>query len=138
MDPGSRSAYLRFVREVLVLAILLAAIGWWPTDRWGGSAATTAMLAGLGITVLASLVGGIPIAIGFASSDPKSRVVLLQGSIASRFFVALVLIAGALISGWFARAPLAVWFVLGYLALLAPDIRFARRALASPLGSEKR
>jgi hypothetical protein len=126
--------YARFVAGVLAVAGLLALLGWWPTVRWGGEVAVRAMFGALGAASLASILGSVPLALlGRGKIDPKSAVVMLQGSMAVRFFVALVLVVVALVLELFARPPFVVWFFVGYAVLLALDVAYARRALPGSL-----
>ncbi|HRC86366.1 MAG TPA: hypothetical protein PK413_12215 [Thermoanaerobaculia bacterium] len=119
------------------MSLFLVAIGWGPTVRWGGESGPRAMLLALGACAFASLVGGVPVALAQASGDPRRAVTAVLGSLALRFFVALAMIVSTLLSGKVAQAPLLIWFVLGYFALLALDALYARSATRARPTSEK-
>lgn len=137
---ANRSPASKRVLHLLALAVLLTAVmvavGYVPTRRLGGPGAVSAMLAGCGISLVASVVGSVPIVL--ASRGPGQRMppaVML--STALRFLVVLILALSAALSGWFERAPLLVWVGISYVLLLVADTIYAVR-LAGPAGTSEK
>ena len=87
------------------------------------------MLAGCGIGVLASALGGAPVALARRGS-PGARMPAALASMALRSpgGPALSGLAVAL-SGWFERGPLLIWMAIRYVAQLVVDTRYALRGL---------
>ena len=136
---GQRArAYGSFAAVAAGVTLLLASVGWFPTRWLAGPAGTPAMLAGCGIALAASLVGGLPIACGGhgggGSGPGAAAVVRALAGIGLRLAVAVVLAAAAALSGRFAVAPLVAWTALSYLVLLAVDTRFALAAARAESG----
>jgi hypothetical protein len=128
---GSRprtAEYLRFLAWTLGLAAIIALLGYLPTKRWGGEGAVRAMLAGCGVTVVASALGGVPVML-FSGAAAGTTGAL--AGMALRFGAALVLTLAAALSGEFERGPLLVWVGLSYMVLLVVDTRFALGSLGS-------
>lgn len=125
--PPRTAAYLRFLAWTVALAALIALLGYLPTKRWGGEGAVRAMLAGCGVGVVASALGGVPVML-LAGSGAGVATVVLAG-MAVRFVAALGLALAAALSGELERGPLLVWVALSYMALLVVDTRFALGSL---------
>ena len=119
--------YLRFLAWAAVVAGLIAALGWVLARRWAGEDAGPAWLVGCVLSLLASAVGGIPVARARRSADPAARVPAMMAAMALRFAILLVLGAAAGWSGEFARGPLLLGAAASYLALLVVDTRYAVR-----------
>lgn len=118
--------YLRFLAWVAGAVILIIVVGALPTRRLGGEAAIPAMIAGCVIGALASAAGGIPVALARKSTapDPAARLNAMMLSMGLRLAVVVALGAAALAIG-FERKPLLLWIAIGYLVLLAVDVRYA-------------
>lgn len=126
--PSRIAAYLRFLAWTVAVAALIALLGYLPTKRWGGEGAVRAMLAGCGVAVVASGLGGLPVLL-FAGTAGGTTGAL--AGMALRFGAALVLTLAAALSGEFERGPLLVWVGLSYMVLLIVDTRFALGSLGS-------
>lgn len=74
---------------------------------------------GLGIALVAALVGLVPHAV--SGGDPRQRVGATLAGMLIRFVLLLGLLLPLLLSGRTAKAPLAVWAVIGYIMLLAVE-----------------
>lgn len=129
---GAAGSYLRFLVWAVAAAAVVALLGWLPTRWWGGDEAVAAMLAGCGVSVLASALGGVPIALArgagpapAASAAPAARLQALLMAMAVRFGAVAVLAAAAVLSGLFLRAPLLIWVAVSYAAELVVDTRYA-------------
>jgi hypothetical protein len=122
------AGYLRFAATVLVVGAAAAAIGCLPTLRLGGAAAIPALLAGSAVAVIASAIGGAPIAWSeWRGRGPQQRSQAILMATGLRLLTAVALGLAALASGRFAARPLAAWIAIGYLAQLAVDSRYAVR-----------
>ena len=117
--------YLRFSGWALAAATGAALLGYLPTLRLGGEGALPAMIAGCAVGFLASLAGGVPVALARRSPQPAVRSQALMASMAVRFGVVLALGLAAALSGLFERGPLLVWIAVSYMALLVVDTWYA-------------
>jgi len=124
--PRTAGGYLRFLLQVIALAIALGLLGALPTRRLAGEGALPALVAGCAIGVLASALGAAPVALRLGGAQAA------LASMALRFAVALGLGLAAALSGLFARGPLLVWVAISYMALLVADTRYALSALGRP------
>jgi F0F1-type ATP synthase assembly protein I len=128
--PGLPRIYLGFLASSLVIIALLLILGYEPTRRLAGRLALPAMGIGCLISLLAALVGSLPV---FLARGRKAAdtVPALLASMAVRVLTALMLLA---IAGSNAKLEplmntLVVWLLISHAALLVAEIRFARRAL---------
>lgn len=127
----SAGGYLRFLAWVVAVTAALALVGWVPTRRLGGEDAIPAMLAGCAVGILASALGGVPIALaGGARGGPAARMQALLLSMAIRLGAVVILAVAAVLSGWFPRAPLLLWVAISYVVQLVVDTRYALQASA--------
>ncbi len=108
----------------LTAAVLVA--GYWPTVRLAGSEAVGGMLAGCGISLVASWIGAIPIALARREAGVETAQAILL-STGLRFAVVLVLALSVALSGWFARPALLTWVAISYVVLLPADTLYAVR-----------
>ncbi len=125
-----RSLLLRFLALAVATAGLLMALGYLPTLRWGGETAIPAMLAGCGLSLIASLVGAVPV-LWARGQPPMVAVPAAMGSMALRLALVLVMAVAAVLSGWFATKPLLIWVAISHPVLLVIDTWFARTQLQS-------
>jgi hypothetical protein len=123
--PGAAKEYLRFLAWTVAVAAGVALLGYLPTLRWGGPGAVRAMLAGCGVGVAASGLGGIPVLL-FAGTGGATGAL---AAMAARFASALLLGLAAVLSGWFERGPLLIWVAISYAVLLIVDTRFALQGM---------
>jgi len=124
----SAGGYLRFLAWVVAVTAALALVGWVPTRRLGGEEAVPAMLAGCVVGILASALGGVPIAL--AGGSPAARMQALLFSMVIRLGAVVILAVAAVLSGWFPRAPLLLWVAISYVVQLVVDTRYALQASA--------
>jgi hypothetical protein len=129
--PGAANGFARFLGLAVAVGIAVAAAGWLPARRWGGEGALPALLAGCGIAVVASALGGVPLAL--AGTDPIRRPQAVLLALLLRLTAVLALGLAAIASGRFANRQLAIWTAAGYVAQLVVDSRYAMQApLAAP------
>jgi hypothetical protein len=124
-DARSPAAgYLRFLVWATVATLAVALLGYLPTRWWGGEGAVPAMVAGCVVGLLASLAGGVPVALG-RRAGPQAAHQMMMLAMAVRFAAALALGLAAALSGAFAVRPLLVWIAILYVALLVVDTWYA-------------
>lgn len=122
--------YLGFLASAAAILLALLLVGFEPTRRLAGQFAVPAMTIGCLISLLAALVGTLPV---FLARGRKAAdtVPALLASMVARLLTALMLLV---IAGTNPKlAPLmntlVVWLLISHAALLVAEIRFARRAL---------
>lgn len=125
-QPSALLRYARFVAWTLAACAAVLVIGYLPTRSIGGERAIAAMVAGSLISVFASLVGGIPVAL--ARRDGLGGIQSILASFALRFIVVMAAALAVALSGYFERGPLLVWVGISYLACLVVDTRYALAA----------
>ena len=133
---GAAWGYARFLGTAVAVAAAVGAAGYLPTLRLGGAVAVRALLAASVVAVAASAAGGVPIAL--AGPRPAGRPQAALVAMAVRLLTVTGLGMAAAASGRFAIRPLAIWTVIGYLAQLVVDSRYAMLAAAPPPAGEKR
>ena len=87
----------------------------------------SAMLAGIAVSLAASILGGVPVLRTELRSTPAPPLALL-GSLAVRFFFALAAAAYLILTDLVAGAPFILWLGISYLLLLPLDVRYALRS----------
>jgi hypothetical protein len=123
---GAAGGYLRFLAWAVGVTAVTVLLGWLPTRRLGGEEAVPAMLAGCTVSLLASALGGVPIALARgAGSTPQAGMQSLLMAMGVRFAAVVVLAAAAVLSGLFRTVPLLLWVAIGYGAQLVVETRYA-------------
>lgn len=122
--PPTDSPTLRELAGLALLSVATAAValavGYFPTHAVAGPEGVPAMVWGVGIALVASLVGLVPPLV-VRRRGPQGRALGLLAGTAVRFLVMLVLLLIALLGHGAAKLPLALWAVIAYLLLLAAD-----------------
>src|SRR5262245_2256751 len=128
--PSSRmiGEFAQLIGAAILGAAVLFGIGYIPTQRIGGSSAVIAMSVGIGVCVIASMLGALPVVL---TRDPRpaSRQAALLGTIAIRMIATLILFGAAALSKQFDARPMAVWTGIGYICLLGIETAVAIRVL---------
>jgi hypothetical protein len=119
--------YLRLATLLLVAGGALVLLGWLPTRRLGGTAGLQAMLAGCGVSYLASLIGALPV-IRSERRHSAEDIATFMGSMLLRMTSAAVLTVVAALQGIFELKPLILWVGISYLAFLPVDLYLSLRA----------
>lgn len=123
--------YAVFVGIGFATALVVAALGYFPTVRLRGGEGAAAMAAGCGVSWIASCIGALPTAAAL-SSRPKQAATAVLASTTIRFVTALVLVVPLVFSGWFDRTVLVLFVAVSYLMMLIADtllaVRFIGRA----------
>jgi hypothetical protein len=123
-SPTRTAGYLRFLAWVVAVSAVVALLGYLPTRRLAGDGALPALLAGCAVGIVASALGGVPIAL--AKGKPAAaRMPAVMAAMLLRLVVAMALGVAAALSGQFARGPLLLWITISYVALLVVDTRYA-------------
>ncbi|MCH9650709.1 MAG: hypothetical protein K0U98_20935 [Deltaproteobacteria bacterium] len=104
----------------------LIVIGALPTERLVGRQAFGAMVAGCCASLLASVIGALPVLL--ASAKTQRPIVVAFGAMALRLAVIVGLGLVLLLSGGFPRGPLLMWIGISYVVLLPLDTRFVMRS----------
>lgn len=113
----------------------LALLGYFPTVRLAGSEALAGMFAGIGVSLVAGLLGAVPVGLTAVRTPQKvPQAVLL--STALHLVVVLALAASVLLSGWFDRIVVGIWVGISYLAMLVVDTVFAVRLVGAGRGGK--
>ncbi len=119
--PGWFRRYLKFGVLAACVTGLLVLMGWVPTRRLAGPEGPAAMLAGCGISLAASMVGGLLV----ARDKGEAPVVQVMAAMGVRLLMAVVLTLVLALVGGLQTVPLLLWVASSYLALLVVDTRFA-------------
>ncbi len=126
MSPRQRRPLRRFLGFLCLLILVtlsLALIGWPPTRRLAGEGALSAMLAGVGVSLIASVAGGLPILV----AELRRGSAAIRDPLASLAVRLLLALAGAiyvLLLGTVAKTPFLIWVGISYLLLLPVDVRY--------------
>lgn len=136
--PGSAAGnrYLRFLLAAAAVSLALGALGWATVSR-SGSEAVAAMLAGIAVSALASVLGALPLLAAGPGTAPDRRASMALAAIGLRLLLAVVLGGLAFASGLFLVRTLLFWLAVSYLALLALDTYFALAVLRDGRATEK-
>jgi hypothetical protein len=122
--PTRTAGYLRFLAWVLAVTAAVALLGYLPTRRMAGDGALPALFAGCAIGVLASALGGVPIALS-QGKPPAERLSSVLFAMLVRLAAAVALGSLAALSGRFPQNPLLLWITISYVVLLVVDTRYA-------------
>ena len=126
--PSFVRTYVAFVGVALATASLVACLGGavvgfsWPQGRW------PSVLAGCGVSWVASCAGAIPVAMAVSARSAQTFNAIL-GSTAARFLVVLVLVVPLTYCGWFDRVTLVGSTAGSYLLMLLLDTVLAVRVI---------
>jgi hypothetical protein len=121
MPPKSfRQEYLKLATVSLLCAACLALVGYLATRTMTIQHGLSSMLLGIGVSLIAGLIGAIPV--GMAAGQPanKAPVAILTGT-ALRFLLVLLGVVLILFSGAVHRRAFIIWVVISYLVLLLVD-----------------
>lgn len=135
-ESAAGNRYLRFLLAAAAVSLAVAALGWLSVARAGGRGATLAMLAGIGISAVASALGALPLLAAGPGTAPERRASLALAAIGLRLFLAVGLGGLVWASGRFAVRPLLLWLAVSYVALLAVDTFYALAVLRGGRGRE--
>jgi hypothetical protein len=113
------------------MLVLAAALGVWPTLRWGGEGALGALAAGCGVGWIGSLAGTLPVLREVGRRPGEAPNVVALRAMAWRAVATLAAGALALFAGRWPRMPLLVWAGVAYVALLVVETRWTIRWLGA-------
>lgn len=129
-SPADGREYLGFLARALAVIAGLLVLGYVPTVRLAGDGAVPAMLAGCGLSLVASLAGTVPIVLARQRTALEAMPSVI-GSITLRIALVLALATAAALSGWFVNKPLLLWVAISHVGLLVVDTHFARTQLGA-------
>lgn len=115
-------SYARFVLLLILLAGLLGIPGLMVTRRLGGEEAVVGMVAGGGLSLLAAILGGLPLLAGRWS--PREAGTFVLSALAIRMGVTLLGVLAILLGTQIPRSAFLLWVAAGYLVFLTADIVF--------------
>ncbi len=123
-------SYLGFLKLAATILVGLFALGYLPTVRTAGEEGVSAMVAGGGVSLVASVAGTIPFLLSQART-PAEIMPAVMGSIALRLAAVVALATAVVLIGIFAIRPLLVWVGLSHAWLLVADTLWARGRVRS-------
>lgn len=135
MSAGWR-VFLQFLLLAGAVVVLLLAVGFVPTRRLAGQAGLSAMLAGCLVSLVASLVGTVPVLLARRRSHVEMVPAALAAT-ATRLGVVVTLAAAVALSGVVASKPLLLWVVISHAGLLIPDTLLSIKVLSKRELAEK-
>jgi F0F1-type ATP synthase assembly protein I len=129
-SSGLAGTYLGFLAMAAGIIALLFLVGLVPTRRLAGQLAVPAMTLGCLISLLAAMVGTLPVFLA-RGKKPADTVPTLLVSMGARLLTTLMLLVIAWTNAKLAPLmnTLVVWLLISHAALLVAEIRFTRRAL---------
>ncbi len=113
-------AYAGLALLTALTVAVVGAVGYFPTINVGGRAAIWAMLVGLLIGAVATLVGLIPV-MASLPKPPRVRHNALLFGMTIRMVATILLTAAVALSGQIAVKPLLIWVAISYVMLLGVD-----------------
>lgn len=115
-----RVSYGRFASLAVVAVLGSWLLGWLPTKQLAGDGGVLAMFAGGGLSLMASLLGTLPVALVRDRKSVEATLAVLK-SIALRLALVLSTALVVALTGPFAPTPLLLWVVICHLVLLVVD-----------------
>ncbi len=120
----ARGGYPGFLAALAGIGALLVAAGWMPTHRLAGESGIVAMLAANLLTLAASAISGLPLAVARRAGGGAGASGFLK-ALGIRFAVVVVGAAAAVAKGLVEAPAFLVWVAISYLAYLVADVRYA-------------
>ncbi len=121
----------RFGLHTLGLSAAALLLGYFPTVRLAGSATVFSMIAGVAVSLVASWVGAVPVALTRNRAAAFGPGTMAMVAMLIRFFVVLILALSIALSGKVDRAVFLIWVGISYMVLLAADTHYALRSSPS-------
>lgn len=118
--PFPRRAFLKFAGMNLCVAVVLLALGYFPTVRMLGADGIIAMLCGVAVTMLATLAGMVPVLLASHGSAQDRPQAIMMG-MAIRLGLLVILSASLVLGGVAPYRPLLIWIAISFLVFLMID-----------------
>ena len=112
--------YTKLASVSVACGLVLAAVGYLPTLRLGGAIGVTGMWYGIAVSLVAGLVGALPVSHAMSQTNANVPIAVLLGT-ALRFLVTLMLVASLVFSGLVDRVAFVTWVGVSYMVLLLVD-----------------
>lgn len=125
---GAARHYQSFLALAGAILVGLMLVGYLPTRSLTEGEPAPAMIAGCVISLVAALVGTLPVMLAQGRAAAETVPAVLQ-SILIRLLAVVMLGVAVSFSGWFDVTTLLVWLVIGHAALMVADIRFTKQVL---------
>jgi uncharacterized membrane protein required for colicin V production len=110
----------RLICLTVLTALVLSAVGYFPTRNLAGAAGVVAMLVGVAIALLSSLAGLAPALLSLRGSALDRHKGLMTG-MGIRFLTVLAMTVAAALSGFLNQKVVVVWVAISYMTLLMVD-----------------
>jgi len=120
--------FSRLALVSVLVSLIAAALGWFPTKRIAGADAWVPMLVGIGVSLAASLAAAIPLA-GISRIPARERHTATLLAMAIRMAVTMALVLVVVFGSTLARTPFVLWAGISYLAQLAAETIAAVRMM---------
>ncbi|MDO8631674.1 MAG: hypothetical protein Q7R41_14400 [Phycisphaerales bacterium] len=122
------SAGAKFLAQTLGLCAGVLLLGYFPTVRLAGTGAVPGMFAGVGVSLVGSWIGALPIALSRGGESNPGTNTRVLASVLLRFAVVVGSALSIVLSGRVDRAAFLIWVALAYLVLLVADTHYALQA----------
>jgi hypothetical protein len=119
--PLLLAAGARLALTSLAVAAALALIGYWPTSSTAGSAGVTAMLVGIGVSLVGAWIGTAPV-LAYLRKPPREHANGILLGLGTRFAATLGLALAACFVGDISRTPLLLWVAISQFVILMIDV----------------
>lgn len=129
------SAFTLLAGIALATLVVVVGLAYIPTLRLSGREGVWAMVAGCGVTWIASCAGAIPVALALGGRSRDTATPILA-STAIRFLTVLLLVAPLALSGWIDRTVFVIGVSMSYLLVLGVDTLLATWMLKRTFGNE--
>lgn len=116
--------YWKFASLAVCTVAICWLLGYRLTEKLAADSGVSAMFAGGFISLVASLLGALPIVLVRDRQSVEATVAALK-SLAFRFGLVLLISAVVAFKGLFSPTPFLLWVVISHLALLFVDTWFA-------------
>lgn len=126
--PRPARDFARLASVAFVVSCGVAALGWFPTQRIAGADAWVPMLAGIAVSMVASLAAAIPLS-RMSRLPARDRHTVTLMAMAIRMAVTMALVLAVVFGTGLSRTPFVLWAGISYLAQLAAETIAAVRLM---------
>ncbi len=115
-----RRSFIKLVLISVGCAGALGAVGYWPSLYFGGQTWVVGMGFGIAVSLLASVIGTIPVCYMIASDAQKAPVAALLGN-CIRMLLVMLIVAPIALSRKLDNTAFVFWVAISYIVLLVVD-----------------
>ena len=120
-DRGAGRGLAWTAIAVVLGGCLVAAVGYAPTGARGGPDAVRAMVVGVGVSIVACLLGLVPVVLKRRGDHVAMSRAMMTG-MTLRLMATILMVVALTLSGGIAVRPLLLWVAISYVLLLAVDV----------------